>query len=129
MKDCQKLVTNAIGLSVIDPHCLELGIVNESWLELFPPRSFLTASLLYKQVTENSNFFSSAVLKESSAGLPYMKYFSGVSSDLLSLPLAIAPLDRLQLLVSAFRKGMAGLSRLKTDDQYPSLTSVGECHV
>lgn len=120
MKGCQQLMTNAIGLSVIDPQCLELGVVDESWLHLFPPRSFSSASLLYKQVAENSNLF----LKESTTDLPYMKYFSGVSSDLFSLPLAISPLDKLQLLISAFRKAMAGLSQMKVHN----LSSVGKCH-
>ncbi len=50
---------------------------------------------------------------DSGPGLPYLDYFSGVTSDLSSLPLAISPLDRLQLLISAFRKAMAGLSKLK----------------
>lgn len=119
MKDCQQLMTNAIGLSVIDPQCLKLGIVDESWLHLFPPRSFSSASLLYKQTTESSNFLSCALKEEASAASPYMKYFSGVSSDLFSLPLAISPLERLQLLISAFRKAMAGLSRVKMDDHNP----------
>lgn len=110
-------MTNAIGLSVTDPHFLELGIIDESWLHLFPPRSFVTASLLYMQVAGSSEFLSCALKRDSSADtMPYMKYFGGVSSDLFSLPLAISPLDKLQILISAFRKAMAGLSQLKVAD-------------
>lgn len=113
-------MTNAIGLSVIDPHYLELGVVEESWLHLFPPRSFSDALLLYTQVTESSISLTNGLNKESTCpNLPYKKYFSGVSSDLFSLPLAISPLDKLQLLISAFRKAMAGLSQLKLDNNHP----------
>lgn len=103
---------NAIGLSIIEPHNLDLGVVEESWLLLFPPRHFIDASSLYQEVTTNS---SSNALKSESSEAPYLEYFSGVMSDLQSLPLAISPLDRVQLLISAFRKAMAGLSKLKLE--------------
>lgn len=103
---------NAIGLSVINPQDLDLGIVDKSWLHLFPPRSFSCAAKLYEEVAESSNLLSHAFRFEST-DLPYMEYFRGVMSDLFALPLAISPLDRLQLLISAFRKAMAGLSKVK----------------
>lgn len=105
-------MTNAIGLSVVDPQHLDVGIVNESWLHLFPPRHFHSALFLYKEMTESSNLLSCGRNWDSS-DLPYLEYFGGVATDLSLLPLAISPLDRVQLLTSAFRKAMTGLSNLK----------------
>lgn len=108
------MIVNAIGLSIVDPWHLDLGAVDESWLRLFPPRPFSFASLLYKQATESSNLLSDAdPFRMDSTQFPYLEYFSGFTSDLLSLPLAISPLDKLQILTSAFRKTMTGLSKLK----------------
>lgn len=107
---------NAIGLSIIKPQNLDLGVVEESWLLLFPPRHFLDASSLYQEASlyhEVTCVSSNALKYESSE--PYLEYFSGVMSDLQSLPLAISPLDRVQLLISAFRKAMTGLSKLKLE--------------
>lgn len=112
-KYCKHLMTNAIGLSVLDPQHLELGVVNDSWLHLFPPRPFISASVLYKEVSESSSVLMCPALERESTHSPYLEYFGGVASDLSSLPLTISPLDRVQLLTSAFRKAMTGLSNLK----------------
>lgn len=111
-KQCKQLMTNAIGLSLTNPQHLDLGIAEESWLTLFPPRSFHSVSCLYNEVAESSHSLVCPAL-ESAVGLPFLEYFGGVASDLYSLPLAISPLDRVQLLTSAFRKAMTGLSNLK----------------
>ena len=113
-KYCKQLVENAIGLSIIEPQNLDLGVVEEAWLLLFPPRHFSDASSLYQEVTMSSKVSSNA-LKSESKEAPYLEYFSGAMSDLQSLPLAISPLDRVQLLISAFRKATAGLSKLKLE--------------
>ena len=108
-------MANAVGISVVDPKHLDLGIVDDSWLILFPPRSFSSAVEVYQQVIEMFSLLPlpAHIPKTDLEGYPYLEYFSGVISDLWSLPLAISPLDRLQLLTSAFRKAMTGLSRLK----------------
>ena len=106
-------MTNAIGLSVIDPRHLELGLVNESWLLLFPLRPFTSASLLYQEVVECPDLLTCHRVETESIHSPYLEYFGGVASDLSSLALAISPLDRAQLLTSALRKAMTGVSNLK----------------
>ena len=110
MKSCQQLMINAIGLSVIDPKHLDLGLVDELWLQWFPPCSFDNASKLYKEIADSDY---SQCFKNQLPCLPCTQHFSGVIYDLFTLPLAISPLDRLQLLISAFRKAMLGVSRLK----------------
>lgn len=112
-KYCKYLMTNAIGLSIMDPRHLELGLVDESWLPLFPPRPFTTASLLYQEVIEGSALLTCRRFETESVNSPCLEYFGGVASDLSSLSLAISPLDRAQLLTSALRKTMAGVSNLK----------------
>ena len=122
---CKQLMVNSLGLSVLDPRHLQLGVVDDSWLCLFPPRTFLSVSLLYKEVTKTSSDLPN--LKDEINSSPYMEYFGGVVSDLSSLSLAISPLDRAQLLTSAFRKAMTGLSNLKFSKSTGKLDLGGVC--
>ena len=94
---------NALSVSVLEPHHLNLHI-NPSSLYLFPSRPFQDAVALYQQMTDSIPDHTSEEFRE---------YFGGVVSDITFLSSAISPLDRLQLLTSAFRKLMASLSRIK----------------
>ena len=116
-KYCNELMLNAISVSMVNPHHLDLGVADEVWLSLFPPRSYSSARLLYEEVQGKcwsvSSLLSSLQQTSTSEELPCMELFGGVATDLASLVLALSPLDKLQLMTSAFRKATTALAVLK----------------
>jgi len=109
-KFCEQLQLNCVSVSVLDPRSLNLGVPDEALLNVFKSRSFEEASRLYQELTDEGYLAGTKTLEQD---LEFRALFGGVTSDLTSLPLAISPLERLQLLTSAFRKVMATLSELK----------------
>ena len=95
----------ALAASMLDPVSLKLGVAEPAWLQLFPSRSHEDACTLYQELLQEQ---PTRAKEKMGAG-----HFASVTSDLSSLPLASAPLEKLQLLTSAFRKAMASLSELK----------------
>jgi len=109
-KFCEQLQLNCVSVSVLDPRSLNLGVPDEALLNVFKSRSFEEASQLYQELTDEGYLAGTKTLEQDPE---FRALFGGVTSDLTSLPLAISPLERLQLLTSAFRKVMATLSELK----------------
>ena len=111
---------NAVSVSMVAPGHLGLGVTCESWLSLFSVRSFSSACQLFLDIQENS--WSQATLLVAlqqhppSQHLPCMQLFGGVAADLMALVLTLSPLDKLQLMTSAFRKASAALASLKLSD-------------
>ena len=95
---------------MLDPRTLNLGSPDESILAIFKSRSFEVTLQLYQELTDEGYLTGTKTLEEDQE---FRALFGGVTSDLSSIPLAISPLERLQLLTSAFRKAMASLSELK----------------
>ena len=108
-KFCEQLRVNALSVSVLPPSSLSLTIPETAWLSLFPPRSFSDATLLYSQPLEDPDATSEP--PQLAPGL--QAKFGPVVTDLYCMAGARAPLHKLQLLTSAFRKTMASLSALK----------------
>ena len=108
-KFCEQLRVNALSVSVLPPSSLSLTIPETAWLSLFPPRSFSDATLLYSQPLEDPDVTSEP--PQLAPGL--QAKFGSVVTDLYCMAGARAPLHKLQLLTSAFRKTMASLSALK----------------
>jgi hypothetical protein len=108
-KFCEQLRVNALSVSVLPPSSLSLTIPETAWLSLFPPRSFSDATLLYSQPLEDPDATSEP--PQLAPGL--QAKFGPVVTDLYCMAGARAPLQKLQLLTSAFRKTMASLSALK----------------
>ena len=102
---------NALSASLIEPQHLNLHIGQVTSLQLFPPRNFEEAVVLYQHLTEDPGQDDVSCLDRASE--EFKDYFGGVISDIASLSLTFSPLDRSQLLTSAFRKLMASLSRMK----------------
>ena len=109
-KFCEQLQLNCVSVSILDPRGLNLGVPDETLLNVFKRRSFEEASRLYQELTDEGYLAGTKALEQDPE---FRALFGGVASDLTSLPLAISPLERLQLLTSAFRKVMATLSELK----------------
>ena len=101
---------NALSISVLPPSTLSLHTPESTWLHLFPPRPFDHATHLYTQPLD-------ADLTSEPPHLPsdLQDKFGAVVTDLYCMASARAPLQKLQLLTSAFRKTMASLSALKLD--------------
>ena len=95
---------------MLDPRTLNLGSPDESILTIFKSRSFEVTLQLYQELTDEGYLTGTKTLEQDQE---FRALFGGVTSDLSSIPLAISPLERLQLLTSAFRKAMATLSELK----------------
>lgn len=95
---------------MLDPRTLNLGSPDESILAIFKSRRFEVASQLYQELTDEGYLTGTKTLEQDQE---FQALFGGVTSDLSSIPLTISPLERLQLLTSAFRKAMATLSELK----------------
>lgn len=94
---------------MLDPVNLDLGLIDKSWAGLFSARPFDEASQLYKDIYSSDSDSSSSMVHCSSCG----HQFDGVTSDLMAVFTAKSPLDKLQMMTSAFRKAMATLSNLK----------------
>ena len=109
-KFCEQLQLNSVSVSIADPASLDLGVTNVSWLTCFRRRPFEEAVELYQELTDVEYLKGNKIGQQSSE---FRAHFGGVTSDLASLPLTISPLERLQLLTSAFRKVMASLSEMK----------------
>ena len=109
-KFCEQLQLNSLSVSILEPQNLNLGTGNHQWLNIFKTRSFEEASRLYLELTDQQ-YLEGKLSRVHDTD--FRSHFGGVASDLTSLPLAISPLERLQLLTSAFRKAMAALSELK----------------
>ena len=108
-KFCEQLRVNALSVSVLPPSSLSLTTPETMWLSLFPPRSFGDATLLYTQSLEDPDVTSEP--PQLAPGL--QAKFGPVVTDLYCMARTRAPLHKLQLLTSAFRKTMASLSALK----------------
>lgn len=110
-KFCEQLQLNSLSSSVVDPRTLNLAITEEAWLDFFQPRPFEEAVQLHQELTDKGylKWNRSVTLPETEL----WTHFGGVASDLFSLPPAISPLEKLQLLTSAFRKATVTLSKLK----------------
>ena len=108
-KFCEQLRVNALSVSVLPPSSLSLTTPETMWLSLFPPRSFGDATLLYTQPLEDPDVISEP--PQLAPGL--QAKFGPVVTDLYCMARTRAPLHKLQLLTSAFRKTMASLSALK----------------
>ena len=75
---------------------------------MFIPRSFEVAHSIFLEGQSTSDYMTTIQMA------PQVKVsFGAVTSDLYSMTDAKAPLEKLQLLTSAFRKTMAALSDLK----------------
>lgn len=114
-----------MSASVVNPEDLNLGITDESWLCLFPPRPFAEAQRLYQGFTDQQCLEEERETGDHDA--QFWAHFGGVASDLTSVPLALSPLEKLQLLTSAFRKAMAALSELKTQSLLAEASEEGAC--
>ena len=111
VKFCEQLRVNALSASVLPPTSLSLHIPETSWLPLFPPRSFKDAASLYTQHTAGTDIIS----QPPQLTPDLQAKFGPVVTDLYCMARARAPLQKLQLLTSAFRKTMASLSSLKLE--------------
>ncbi len=107
---------NAISVSMVNPQQLDLGVASVSWLDLFPCRTYQCTQELYEEIQEGVWSLSTLLAHSQHApskDLPCMDLFGGVVRDLQSLVLALSPLEKLQLLTSAFRKASTALATLK----------------
>ena len=118
LKFCEQLRVNALSISVLPPTDLPLHIPDTSCLQLFPPRSFQHATQLYSQPVEADVYSDPPHLNSE-----LQANFGPVVTDLYCMVRARAPLQKLQLLTSAFRKTTAALSTLKLE----SLLEEGKC--
>ena len=105
--ECLQL--NSLSVSMLDPASLQLDVPSVDFLAMFPPRPFDLGIKLYREIADNLT----GSPWQQSCSQEFIYNFGGMTSDLQSLPLANSPLEKLQLLTSAFRKCMASLSRLK----------------
>ena len=112
LKFCEQLRVNALSASVFPPSSLALTIPETSWLSLFPSRSFNDAILLYSLPTPGN---PDANYEPPQLEPNLQTKFGPVVTDLYCMAKARAPLQKLQLLTSAFRKTMASLSTLKLE--------------
>ena len=113
LKLCEQLRLNALSVSVLPPHSLALQLPQAAWLHLFSPRSFEEAVTLFPQESLQYSGAAHKYLDVPSLPSELHTYFGSVTSDLYHMAGARAPLEKLQLLTSAFRKTMAILSDLK----------------
>ena len=107
LKFCEQLRVNALSASVLLPSSLALDLPQTSWLTLFSPRPFEEAVEFYA-IPLDVDLYSDPPKLHSTLE----PYFSSVVSDLYCMARARAPLEKLQLLTSAFRKTTATLSDL-----------------
>jgi len=116
-KYCQELMMNAISVAMVAPSHLGLGVTCESWLSLFPVRPYSSACAQFAEVRDNSWCVPAlhAALQHHlpPQDMPCMQLFGGVAADLMALVLTLSPLDKLQLMTSAFRKASTALASLK----------------
>lgn len=117
-KLCERLQFNSLGASLLTPD----PNTPPSIAALFPPLNFELVMQRYQEIKGDAT----PLPWQSTCSQNYMEYFGGMTFDLECLSHAHAPLEKLQLLTSAFRKTMTSLSALQSsavccDDLLPVL--------